>query len=132
MKHLVAVYGSLLTNLGNHGLIKAIKAEPYGMGVVDDFNLYPYAGTSFPCIAEGTGQVVVEVYSTDDEGLQRLDGLEGYPRFYNRKQVKVAGSGGDADADGVWIYYHEQAPNQQAISHGDWKKFLEENKCGYR
>ena len=132
---LVAVYGSLLSGLGNHRVMSgSAQGELVGSGWVDDFKLWPYAGKAYHCVTEcdgedvphghKTSQVAVEVYAVDEEGVVPLDRLERYPSFYDRKQVSVLLEGGEVVED-VWIYYHHEEPqDMNPIEHGDWKEYI--------
>lgn len=124
-KNLVAVYGSLLKGLGNHGVMQHAQGDLIASGTISDFGLYPYCRTAYPCIAElEDGIVHVEVYEVNDSGLRVLDMLEGYPDFYNRKKVNVTANKVYTD---VWVYYHEELDQDlELIPHGDWKKYKEE------
>lgn len=75
MNHKVAVYGSLKSGHGNHGLLKG--SIHVGNKVVEGFDMFGLG--SFPGIKpkEG-GKIFVEVYEVDDTTLERLDWLEGY------------------------------------------------------
>ena len=103
----VAVYGSLKKGLHNHHLLKSIRAKGGLVTSISGFDLYPYYDSMFPCIVRGTGCVEVEVYSIDEEDLEILDTLEGYPHFY--KRCLVTTNLGTL----VWIYYHEEPPSTE-------------------
>ena len=125
---LVAVYGSLLSGLGNHAVMSELAhGELVGSGWVNNFKLWPYAGKAYPCITEsidGDVGVRVEVYAVDEEGVVPLDRLEGYPSFYDRKQVDVLLEDGTL-AKGVWVYYHHEEPTgMEPIASGDWKEYI--------
>lgn len=122
MSILVAVYGSLRKTQGNHRLLDGEGVSFIKTATIEGYDLFPYAGISFPCIAKGENKVVVEIYSVDPTTFKRLDGLEGYPSFYNREQVQVEGLD-----DQPWIYYHEQPPSRmKPIKHGDWLRYKKE------
>lgn len=121
--NLVAVYGSLLSGLGNHVVMQRAEGVLVDSGVVQGFKLWAYAGKAYPCVSEGDGSVKVEVYTVDDQGLVPLDRLEGYPSFYDRKQVDVILDDGTL-AKGVWIYYHHEEPNAPLVESGDWKEYI--------
>ena len=114
---LAAVYGSLRRGLGNHRLLKSNKLV--GVQELDGFTLWDYAPGSFPAITEGgDSKITVELYEVDAAGLKRLDGLEGYPSFYNRKVVST--ERGDA-----WIYFiEEDLSHLNKVEDGDWYMYL--------
>lgn len=111
MMHHVAVYGSLKKGFGNHRLLR--HSTYLGEEWVEGWTMYHLGG--FPAVAETENYdvVKVEVYLVDDETLGRLDGLEGYPHFYNRKEIET--NWGDA-----WIYFHDVAPTAPIVAGGDW------------
>jgi len=62
-----------------------------------------YSLGGFPCITEeGDTPIAVEVYKVDEQVFSRLDMLEGYPDFYNRKEIETK-------YGTAWIYYIEDA-----------------------
>lgn len=107
----VFVYGTLKRGHGNHRLLKdskflgeaSIKSDMYSLG-------------AFPAISgKGEREAYGEVFEVDEPTMERLDRLEGYPHFYNRKVVEtqhgtawvyyIEGLGGDGSAliaDGRW------------------------------
>lgn len=111
----VAVYGSLRQGMGNHRLLENSKF--LGKDKLDGFIMYSLGG--FPCIRtvfpEGN-TITVEVYEVDDATFERLDRLEGYPSFYDRK--KVGTQYGEA-----WIYTIEREKSRPVVESGDWVLF---------
>ena len=111
----VAVYGTLREGFGNHRLLAGsefigkTKTEPI-------FTMY---GSAIPWIvAGGNTAITVEVYEVDEVTMRNLDRLEGYPYYYDRKEVST--EFGDA-----WIYFREE-PGKDEIPSGDWaQKVLE-------
>ena len=92
----VAVYGSLKKGFGNHRLLK-------GSNMIDETFTKPefHMGSfgAFPGIVEGNKKVKVEVYEVDDQTFKNLDHLEGYPRYYNRKEITLE------NGIKAWIYF---------------------------
>lgn len=125
MSNKVAVYGSLRKGLGNHALLAHVKSFEEGV-TEEQFKMYSLGG--FPAITEEEGAgVVVEVYDVDDATMRRLDRLEGYPSFYDRKEVTVElSSGGSVKS---WIYFMHESPtyNSGIVENNDWYKYLESN-----
>lgn len=110
----VAVYGSLRQGMGNHGLLSGLK--PLSTTTVKGFDMYSYG--AFPFITDGEGEVTVEVYEVDsDNRADRLDMLEGYPSFYDRKQVITE------DGETVWVYFIADQRNDTPVKNGDWVEF---------
>lgn len=118
--NLVAVYGSLREGHGNHRLL--VDSEFVQKGTVDGFGMYTLGG--FPaCTPKGPHvPIVVEVYNVDELTMRRLDMLEGYPTFYNRKQVKVVANSGETSI--AWMYFiDDEYPERMFVESGDWSKY---------
>lgn len=129
--HLVAVYGSLLTGLGNHRVMTRAEGELLGEDTTyADFTMISLGG--FPGLfkepqGEGT-KIKIEVYKVPEKGLLGpLDSLEGYsPNFpkssmYIRELIKT--TFGDA-----WIYiYNSRSDKDQfkdrIVESGDWREY---------
>ena len=116
-KTLVAVYGSL--KRGFHNYCRFLGDQRLvGLGTVRDFDMYSLG--CFPMIIRGGGTVSVEVYEVDESAFIRLDSLEGFPHFYDRKRVNVSlNKGGNVKA---WIYFGnaEQVADRPLIQSGVW------------
>lgn len=128
-KILVAVYGSLRQNMGNHRLLEnanylgEFKTEPV-------FSLYSLGG--FPGLKEnGQTSVIMEVYSVTPEEAIRIDRLEGYTPgskhndFYDK--IIIDTPYGKA---GTYIY----VPNTDRLTlveSGDWKEFKQSKVLSY-
>ena len=111
---LVAVYGSLKQGFGNNRLLSASVLKGTDQ-TPPDYTMYSMGG--FPCITEEPGTSIhIEVYEIDEEVFQRLDWLEGYPRFYNRKEI-------DTVYGTAWIYYIKDPDNLghlNKVVDGEW------------
>lgn len=127
----IAVYGSLLSGLGNHGVlgrhIPNGDAELVGTTNIKGFNLYPVAGRSFPGINRGTpdDKVVVEVYDVNDNALANVRALEGYRvggrnTFYDEVDA-VTDSGYTAR---VYLYVQDVTNSLPIVPSGDWRTYL--------
>ena len=116
MDHLVFVYGTLLKGEPNNRLLKTSKflgpERVCGLSM-RDLVYYP------ACIPDADVQkaVVGEVWEVDDQTFHSLDGLEGYPNFYDRIQVPTF-------AGKAWIYINFDAENEPEIESGDWRLHL--------
>ena len=116
----VLVYGSLRKGLGNdiHGFARATgtSVEFLGHAVVEG-EMHSYGG--FPYVwfpEECSAEVVGEVYHLNDpEGhlAASLDRLEGYPSFYNRKEV-------DTPYGKSWVYFFNEKDVHAPVANGDW------------
>jgi len=115
MAHKVAVYGSLRQGMFNHSLLETSKK--LGNDKLEVFIMYSLGAV--PCVRsvfpEGNW-ITVEVYEVDDTTFERLDRLEGYPTFYDRKLVRT--KYGDA-----WIYTIEREKVRPVVEGGDWVLF---------
>jgi gamma-glutamylaminecyclotransferase len=114
----VFVYGTLRKGFWNHHLLKDSKylgtfREDIKMDMVDlgAFpGLVPYNG-------DFSFYVTVEAYEIDNKTLERLDRLEGYPTFYNRKEITIKGITG-------YIYYLNQEDNNIKSSYNNFKTIV--------
>ncbi len=80
----------------------------------------------FPAMVEGgRTSVAGEVYEVDGATLGRLDRLEGHPRFYRRRPVRLEG-GGEAHA---YLLSPAQAAGYPTIRSGDWTDREENRRC---
>lgn len=121
--HTVAVYGSLRQGLHNHRLLT--NAEYLGTDNIPGFDMYSMGGFPFLKPSDTEAKTVIEVYNVTDDEFTRLDHLEGYPSFYDRKQVPT--KHGDA-----WIYFiDEPSPIHDKVENRDWKQYYTETRYAY-
>lgn len=123
----IFVYGSLRQGLGNdiNTMAERLGAEIKFLGI-DTIEAEMYSLTYFPAISFKEGsknnvQVVGEVYEVQtkcEDMMETLDALEGYPSFYNRKEI-------DTEFGKAWVYFLEE-PHSSAIciDNGNWKEHL--------
>ncbi len=111
----VFVYGSLLRGLGNHRLLEgsrfiaADRTRP-------TFTLFDLG--SFPgMVAGGDTAVAGEVWEVDPQTLERLDRLEGHPRFYQRTAIVLA-SRRHAE---TYLLPTLLGANRGPVACGDWR-----------
>jgi gamma-glutamylcyclotransferase (GGCT)/AIG2-like uncharacterized protein YtfP len=112
----VAVYGSLRAGMHNHGLLVEVGAKQLGAQRAEGFNMVSLGG--YPAVYEAVGDITIEVYDVahnEKEAMQRLDWLEGYPGFYNRKLIETRWGP-------AWIYYMKQQDcmHRRPVPEGDW------------
>ena len=101
----VFVYGSLKEGKYNHNRLKG--SEKVGKATTVDKWAMIGEDLPFPyCIEEYDKgyNVVGEVYEVTVPIMKKLDSLEGYPNFYDKKIIKVNLDGEEVEA---WIYYEE-------------------------
>lgn len=88
----IFVYGTLKKNYGNHRLMG--DSTFIGKGVtISSFYMwdvgFPYVFRSSVYPEQPFAPIEGEVYEVDEDTLQDLDWLEGYPTHYNREWVDV-------------------------------------------
>jgi gamma-glutamylaminecyclotransferase len=116
----VFVYGTLLAGEPNHrlladaALVGAARTEP-------DFDLVSLG--AFPAMVPGGGTAIAgEVYEVDPDTLDALDRLEGHPRFYQRRAVRLD-DGGEVLA---YLLTPDQVRGRPRITSGDWRRARKE------
>lgn len=123
---LVAVYGSLLSDMGNHRVMGRADGKLLGTDVLPK-NYTMTSNGAFPYLyPEGSDPVHVEVYEVPESGLTGpLDSLEGYSAsnpahsFYVRHLV-------DTKYGQAWIYFHNsplKSDTRAVVPNGDWKSY---------
>ena len=128
----VFVYGTLRRGQGNNGLMRETEGRFQYTGVIHGFKMRAISSHGFPFIrpAKLENEIVVEAYEYNNEmdldrALFHLDGLEGYPRMYDRKIVSdVLGNRG-------WIYFDNGYFGKNygvPVPSGDWKTFIQEEE----
>ena len=115
MNNLVFVYGTLKQGHGNHRLLqsarlvqRAVTRPEFTM-----FNLGWFPGV----VHHGNTSISGEIYQVNEQEFKALDALEGYPDFYTRKQIDIAGVD-----DPVWVYliHPEYTNEKELIPGGEW------------
>lgn len=111
----VFVYGTLLAGEGNHRLLATAtlvgeaRTEPA-------FTLHTLG--AFPGLVRGGEHAIVgEVYDIDAPTLERLDALEGHPRFYRRARIALEGG---AIVE-TYLLTPEQVEGRPVIASGNWR-----------
>ena len=114
----VFVYGSLLSGLGNHEVMQRAEGYYLGKGKLRGFTMHDLG--AFPAIrpVPGLSPIIGELYEVDDEGLRRLDRLEGHPTFYRRYQRTIVTDAGTARA---WVYVLANPTDRPMVRSGDWR-----------
>ena len=123
MGKLVAVYGTLKAECGNHHVTEMCNPTYVGTTrTVEKFDMID--GWGFPRVVhhegekEGHTHITVEVYSVED--IDPMDRLEGHPDFFRRRRVKVEGLD-----ELVWMYFHPPVHEQDPELHetGNWSPY---------
>jgi gamma-glutamylaminecyclotransferase len=117
-KHLVFVYGTLLSGLGNHHIIEPGHFIADGE-TVERFRMTA-GGIPFVSRVDPVCRVKGELYIVNDETLADLDRLEGHPRFYCRELVEVEGPGGAIFT--AWCYLCERGAGHHLVDDGDFRR----------
>ncbi len=112
---LIFVYGSLLSGMGNHGVIEG--AHFVAHHVTDpEYSLMSLG--AFPgLILEGDTAIHGELYNVDDATYERVEHLEGYPTFYQRTSIRTPH--GEADT----YYLDRDNYSYSLVESGDWKAY---------
>lgn len=116
----VFVYGTLLSGGPNHGLLAdaALVGEARTEPAFDLVSL-----GAFPAMVPGGGTAIAgEVYEADPDTLVALDRIEGHPRFYRRRAVRLD-DGGEVLA---YLLTSDQARGRPRITSGDWRRVRKE------
>ena len=95
----VFVYGTLKSGGAIRGLDGQAGAELLGDAVTTDASYTLFDLGSFPAVGiKGNNKIKGEVWEVDDKVFASLDAIEGYPDFYDRKQIS-------STKGNTWIYY---------------------------
>ncbi|MEQ9073259.1 MAG: gamma-glutamylcyclotransferase [Sandaracinaceae bacterium] len=121
----VFVYGTLRSGEANHYLLRGL--DPVATARTEPrFRLAHLGG--FPAmVSGGSTRVAGEVYEVDGGTLERLDRLEGHPRFYRRRPVRLEGG----QTVLAYLLSPAQAAGYPTIRSGDWMNRQENLRCAY-
>lgn len=133
----VFVYGTLMRDFKNYkryleGRVNRItQGQTYG-------ELY-HLPEGYPALLEGDDNIKGEIVEPVDEKLLKsLDRLEGYAKgrknnLYERKVKCILTENGEEIACWVYIYAKDRHAREKGIriTHGDWRKFMEEKRSPY-
>jgi len=118
----VFVYGTLRAGESNHRVLQGAQLLDFTRSA-PHFRLVNLGG--FPAmVADGTTEIVGELYAVDSAILARLDRLEGHPDFYRRTDIPLEG-GAHAQA---YLLRAAQVRGKPTIASGDWRKRNEEQE----
>ena len=139
--YLVAVYGSLRKELGNHILLETSEYITTGLTVSSKFAMISLGGYPMTLANRSNfARQVVEIYRVNKKTLARLDQLEGHPSFYCREKVDITTESSETVT--CWMYIGSQDyvdrfklststvvprmyPNAQ-----DWKVYYQAKQAG--
>lgn len=112
-QHLVFVYGTLMKHETNHHYLR--DATRLGNACTAPcYRLFSLG--SYPVVCPlGRQRIRGEVYRVSTAALRRLDRLEEYPHFYQRRRIATA-------FGKAWLYFRMQPPaGARSIASGNWK-----------
>lgn len=112
---LIAAYGTLREGFGNNRLIP--KGCHIGTGLTVEKYTMKVAGIPYVS-KKPTSNIVVDVYEINQNTLERLDSLEGHPRWYKREVIPVNIDNKQLDC---WLYFND-SDNGTILESGDYKK----------
>jgi gamma-glutamylcyclotransferase (GGCT)/AIG2-like uncharacterized protein YtfP len=117
-QHLIFVYGTLRQAHSNHEFLN--DAYCYGIGSTrDNYAMYIAGGYPYVISTEKRYPVVGELYAVDDDTLNKLDKMEGHPRYYARREIVV-------DVEGIeytaWMYFRD--PHGTLMHTGDYNQIV--------
>lgn len=124
-KTLVAVYGTLLSGMGNHVLLTRNEGDVKPLGAAKgDFYCVMYSAGGFPILSmmEPEDKVICEIYEVGDETLADLDRLEGYPGWYNRT-VRSFIMDETGETVRAYIYHQNDAQDMPVVPKADWRSY---------
>lgn len=137
MKHLVAVYGSLLSGLHNHGVMQRAEGKLIGSGEsIMNIDMYSLGG--FPSISlkhsKHNNTIRVEVYEVEDDKMYGLNALEGYRgegknNFYDRSLIDIKLDNGETVEAFI---YHIDEEQRNPVVDGDWREHLEKRSTEWK
>ena len=99
--HTIFVYGTLLQDQPNHNYYLC-NNPCQAKATLSGYTMYNIG--SYPGIVPGQDTIPGELYTVDDETLQRLDYLEGEGDLYIRKTAQVTKA--DGETVSAWIYVY--------------------------
>lgn len=120
----IFVYGTLLSGqYNNHRYLQNDESKLMGDARTTAFEMYSLG--AYPACIESefdANEIIGEIWEVSDLVLEKLDRLEGYPRFYNRKKIET--TMGES-----WIYYmsREDMENKlfkEFIPSGSWLEYI--------
>jgi gamma-glutamylaminecyclotransferase len=116
--NLVATYGTLKKGESNHHYVKTAKYV--GRGKTSD--KYPLVIDGLPYLYKEKGvgyNVEVDIFKVSDARLERMDALEGHPRWYKREQVDIELNGKTLKC---WVYFMTNPRNKHRVLHKSFSR----------
>ena len=113
----VFVYGTLLRGQSNHRVLRGglFVREARTRAEHTMFDL-----GAFPGVARGGATAIVgEIFDVDAGVLERLDMLEGHPRFYERQAIELE----DGERVSAYLLPLERYAEAPLIVSGSWRAY---------
>lgn len=122
----IFVYGTLMKGCYNHSAVANYVEEIHEAKTEGKL----YAVGSYPGLIEEKGEVMGELLEIKSDfsqkALEELDGLEGCPNLFERKQKQVTLlNSGEIKEAWVYVYNLNNYTENKLIKSGSWKKFRE-------
>jgi len=114
----VFVYGSLKKDFKFHYLLENRSIFIGNAKTIEKYSLFRYKNFDFPYMNSIPSSVIHgELYKIDKKTLKDLDLLEGYPIFYNRKQIQVISNGSNYLS---YVYFLKEDLIEKGSSLNNW------------
>lgn len=114
---LLFVYGTLMSGFGNNILLRNEKL----IGTGETVKQYAMYGSGIPFVNDTTEVSTIkgELYEVKPSSMPSLDGLEGHPNWYKRKEIPVTVNNQEYTA---WLYFNNDNRGK-LISDGDYRGY---------
>lgn len=128
-QHVIAVYGTLKKGYSNY---QRYKNDLKYLGSGQTVDKYPLLIQGLPYVLPNKGKghnVSVDVFITDDYGLDGLDLLEGHPDWYKREQIPVQLEDGRKII--AWLYFNDTVKDTGKYEHTYTEKITKSKYGSY-
>lgn len=128
-EHLIAVYGTLKHSYSNYH--RYLSNADY-VDIGETIDKYPLIIDGLPYLVDDVGighNVDVDVFKVNDAELKQIDMLEGHPRWYKRKQIKIR-----TCSEGVlkcWVYFNPTEDYLNQTHHATFQQKYELTNQNY-
>jgi gamma-glutamylcyclotransferase (GGCT)/AIG2-like uncharacterized protein YtfP len=122
----VAVYGSLRKGCHNHRIMQFAGGKLLETVTLKGIAIYDH-GVGFPFAKfKKSSSCIAEIYEVPEDGIERLDKLEGYDEKRDSKHNMYVRSEVPGTDYVIYIYNRRIDSSFHQVDHGDWVKFLRE------
>lgn len=114
----VFVYGTLKSGYSNNHILR--QAEHVMDGYVTGMALINTPAYPFAIEAADSSFAIGELYRVNEQEFENMDSLEGYPHYYDRKEVTVSSLGRITQTNEehepvkAWIYYIKNSHDKKS------------------